>query len=171
MSYNTSKESSQYDKCNGVSDGTISIMWQETLFQYTCQKLKCPSNATYKPHVPTSTCAHMKQQSIYMPYGPTAIHNMIMNSGIHHFTLLAYAPEPTCPISDIHPTALLLFSTHRPHITAYTSPKIKLQLLITRLLPYMWYQKICPSNTTYIPHIPASSCAYIRQLCMFIYLI
>ena len=30
--YNTSNHSSQYDKCNTVIDGTISIMWQDTWY-------------------------------------------------------------------------------------------------------------------------------------------
>ena len=61
----------------------------------TYQKLICPSNATYKPQIPISSCAHMSAS-----YIPNGMNNVIMNTDIHTFTLLAYAPEiyiPHCP--------------------------------------------------------------------------
>ena len=38
---------------------------------------------------------------------------------------------------------------------------------ITKCVP----EKICPSNTTYMPHMPNTFCADIRQLCQYINLI
>ena len=47
--------------------------------------------------------------------------------------------------------------------------KNKLQLLITLLLPCMCSQQICPSNVTFMSHMPISSCADMRQLYPYIY--
>ena len=40
--YITPKQSSQHAKCNGVINGTISIMWQETCYCHMCQNLIFP---------------------------------------------------------------------------------------------------------------------------------
>ena len=66
-------------------------------------------------------------------------------------------------ISPIFPTALLLWSTYRPHVTAHTSPKKKnnkLQLSFTMLLPYMCHLQICPSNATYALYVNFFMCIY-----------
>ena len=38
------------------------------------------------------------------------------------------------------------------------------------LLPYVPTAQICPSNARYMPNIPITSCADIRQLCQYIFL-
>ena len=48
---------------------------------------------------------------------------------------------------------------------------IKLQPVISKLLPYMYKQQICHSNAIYMPHMPTHSCEDIRQLCQYICLI
>ena len=67
------------------------------LLPCTQQKLICPLNATYKPHMTISSCSpgHI-YVSVYASYKPTAINSVNMNSGIHTSTLLVYAPQQPC---------------------------------------------------------------------------
>ena len=57
----------QHDKCNGVIDGTINIMWQETCYCHVHSKsLICPSNVTYKPYMPITSHTHIRQLCQYI---------------------------------------------------------------------------------------------------------
>ena len=65
----------------------------------------------------------------------------------------------TSHITHRCPTALLLWSTYRPHIPGYTDSKENsiLQILITMLFPYLCQKQISPSYAT---HTNYSLCIY-----------
>ena len=117
------------------------------------QKLICPSNVTYKPQVPISSCTYIRQYvSIYTSsYEPNAINNVTRNTDIHvlhywHMPLNKYA----CDTITITTTTLLLWSTYRPHDSVHTNPKDdNMQQVLHTLLPNMYQKQICPSSATY----------------------
>ena len=126
-SYNPFQQTFQHDISNGV---TTSITREETCLPCMCQKLICPSNAKYKPHVPSTSCACMRQLYI-SSYGPTAINNVTRNTALHTIHIIGI-----CPQTNILPTShlLLQWSTCRSQITANISSEINLQQLFPTLL-------------------------------------
>ena len=97
-------------------------------------------------------------------------HGQIWNSYVHictSYELIARKSMYTCiphywhmplnkyayHITDVCPTALLLLSPYRPHITAYIHKKInELLHFFTKLLQNMCQQQMCPSNAKYMPY-------------------
>ena len=132
-------------------------------------KLICPLNAI---HVPISSL-HMRQLCQYICLIWTHCnpqceqeHWYICISNYLHMPLNKYAYH----IAHTCSTELKLWSTYRPHITAYISKRInnnKLQLLFTMLMPYVCQQQICPQ----LPCIQITSYADRRKLCLYIWLI
>ena len=60
------------------------------------------------------------------------------------------APDKyVCHIPHTCPTALLLWSTYKSHITIYTSPENSLQQEIHKLWPNMCQKQVGPSNAIY----------------------
>ena len=152
------------NKCTYKHNQVLSSVWQDML-QLPCkyQKLTHPSIAIYKPHMPISSCAHMRQlcQYIYLIIEPNAVNNVTRNTAYisdyckmplnknasHIIHIITY-------ITHIWPTALLLWSTYIPHITTYKSKK---QTNYNYFLPC--YNSICP-NTKYYPQM-----LYICHIC------
>ena len=96
------------------------------LLPYTCQKQICPSNATYKTHMPISSCVHMTQlcQYIYLIWTKSnqqcdQEHWYTYISNYWHMSLNIYVSHMT----HICPTALLLWSIYRPHSTGHAGLK------------------------------------------------
>ena len=133
------------------------------LLPCTCQKLMFPFNITCKPYMPIRSCAHMRQlcQYICIIYAHWNQHcdQKHWCTYISHYWYM-FLKKYSSHITEICPTALLLWSTYRLHITGHTNPKM--HLLLTMLYPYVCYQQLCPSSATYIPHMPISSWADIR---------
>ena len=65
-SYNTSKQSSSHNKCNGVIDGTINIIWQDSCYCHLQVKNYHVPQMLYIPHVPISSCTHVIELSQYI---------------------------------------------------------------------------------------------------------
>ena len=81
-------------------------------------KLICPSNSTYKPHVPITWCAHIWQLCQYICLIRTQCyqqcdqeHRCTYISHYWHMPFTRYA----CDYVHICPTVLLLWSTYRPN--------------------------------------------------------
>ena len=87
---------------------------------------------------------------------------------IHCSFFLVYASEQICLPHHTCPTALLLWSTYRPHITIQTSPK-KNPTIFSRYSTY--YCQICVRNiyASQMPHIQVSSCADMRHMSVYIH--
>ena len=132
------------------------------------------SNTSQMPNI-----GHMYQEahvyisdnyvSIYTLYELTAVNTVMTNTGYIHFTLLAYALEPICLP---HQTCLSHCTSKRLHIDPnllhiQVKQNNKLQLYLSR------YKHMCASNkyASQMPHMPITSCAGIRQLWQYIYLI
>ena len=153
------------NKWNGFTDSTISIM----LLLCTCQKLTCPSNATYKLQMAITSCPHMTLLCqyiclIWIHCNQQCEQELWYTFILHHWHMplnkYAYHTVHMCS------TTLLLQSTYIYHITLHISKKTA--TLFIMLLPHMCQQQICPSNATYMP---VRSCLCIRQLYHYIYLI
>ena len=69
--------------------------------------------------------------SVYAWYELNAINNVTSNSDVHTFDIIGIWPEQICLPHYTCPTALLLCSTYRSHITAHTSKKINPQEVAT----------------------------------------
>ena len=130
------------------------------LLQCICQKLRCLSNARYKPYVPISSCIHKTTMSVHVPYMTPAINNVTRKTYIHTFPIIGiYA----CDTAHICPTVLLLWPKYWCHITVHPSPK-GTPHTISKYVP----ETNMPSNTIYISHILITSCAYMRPLSRYI---
>ena len=86
------------------------------------------------------------------------------------FISLAYASEQICLqhctyMSHLTTTVVYIQNSH---FCTYQLKNSKLQLLMNLLLLYMCQQQKCPSNATYMPSIPAASCAHTKQLCQYV---
>ena len=61
-------------------------------------KTNMPPNTTHKPHMPISSCAHIRQlHSIHAPYEPNAISNVTWKTGIHTFHITGICPSTNMP--------------------------------------------------------------------------
>ena len=135
----------------------------------TWQKLICPSML----HI-NLICQklHVNIRHIYVSIYASYEHMAVVYI---YFTLLAYAPEqicmPHCTCVPLHCYCSLHIDPTLLHIQLHIQVKQNnQQLLFTMLLPHV-SQQICPSNATYMQHMPISSCVDIRQLCQYINLI
>ena len=85
-----------------------------------------------------------------------------------YFTLLSHAPEHICcHITQVCPSALVIYSTWTPYITANIG-QTKQWTATLSCYKNFCQQQIWPSNANYMPHI---LCAEMRQPCQYIYLI
>ena len=123
-----------------------------------CQEQICPQI----PHMPINSCKDMRQlfQYIYLIWihynqQYDLEHWYMYISHYWHMSLNKHAYH----IKHVCPTALILYSTCRPHITAPTRKKLKLFI----------YPDI--TNKKYIPqmlHMPITTCAHMRQLSVYL---
>ena len=134
------------------------------LFSYICQQQICPSNVTYVPFMPISLCADIGLLSIYLLYinspqskvSPQGLYTYI--SHYWHVVLKKY----TWHLSCVCPTALILYSTCRPHITANTGQNNnKLHLFYHTITIY-----VSTSNMPLTCHIYSIYATYIICTCM-----
>ena len=125
-----------------------------------CQKLKCPSNAIYKPHMPISSYAHETTMSVYMPYMSSMQSTMWPGTLAYiHFTLLAYDLVTLC-------------LSHCTYMSHYTSTVVYI------VTPYYCicksknpetfnYHNIAMNvptrNVLQMPQMPINSCAHERN--------
>ena len=111
--------------------------------------------------------------SIYTSYEFSAMSIVTRRTDIHAFHITGICPwtnkPPHCTYMYQCPVTVVYIQT--PHYHTYLSKIHKLHHLPTKLLQSMCQKQICPSNATYMPHIPIISCAYMKQLCQYIYLI
>ena len=132
------------------------------LWQYKCQKLTCTLQL---PHINQMCqlcqyiCLMSSMQSTFWSGTLIYIHftfwHMLLN-------------KCACDTGHIYPTALLLWSSYRPHITVYTSTKIE-TTMCNRYSKH--YCQICVRNK-YAPqmsHMQISSCSDVRQLCQYLH--
>ena len=90
---------------------------------------------------------------------------------IHIFDI-CHSNKYDCHIANMTHTAMRLIRDRDPTVFCMYLPKYsQLKQLLHALLPNMCQKQICPCNATYMLHMPISSCADIRQLCQYIYLI
>ena len=109
-----------------------------------CQQHICPSNATYMPHVPITSCTYIQHSlSIYTSQELNAINNMTKNTAIYTFHIIGI-----CPLTNM-PAAFHIY------MPLYYSCSL---------------HKECPLNVTYMLHMEVSPFEDTRQLCQFIYL-
>ena len=100
------------------------------LLPCTCQKLICPSNGTYKPHLQISSCAHRRQLCQYICFIQTYCNQQYDHK--HWYTYISHywhmsLNKYTSHTMHVCPTVQLLWFAYRPYIIAHTSPKKKQQ--------------------------------------------
>ena len=142
-------------------------MWNETCYCHVHVKGNMPSNSSYKPHVPISSCKHETPMSVYASYEPNEMKNVTRNIVIH-FTLLTYItgqiclPHHTC-MTQCTTTVVYIKIPHyctkksktTPHIIVQyvqkTNMPLKCHIYTTHASYFMWrYETIM---SLYIPHM------------------
>ena len=116
-----------------------------------CQQQTCTSNATYVQYMSISSCEHMRQLCQYIYHISTPHNqNVTANIGIHKISHYWHMPldKFSCHVTQVCPTALIMWSTYRVHITAHTSQKQQTATFI-----YLCYIYIC-ANNKYVHQIP-----------------
>ena len=123
-----------------------------------CQKLLWPSNATYNPHVPISSCTHMRQLCHHICFIRIICneqcdleHSYTYISYYCHMPLNKYAFD----IEYICPTVLLLWSIYRLTLLYI---QVQKQQSATGT-PHIIAKHVPETNMLLKCHMPITSCA------------
>ena len=141
-SYNTSKESSQHDKCKVVINGTISTMWQEACYFHVCVRKYYFPEMSHMSHMYRLVHVYIWDNyvSTYTSYEHNKINNLTRNTYMHTFHIIgiclwrnmtskSHIYGPLHYYHGLHIDSTLL------HIQVQKQKK--LHLIFTTLLPYM----------------------------------
>ena len=134
------------------------------------QKVLCMSNATYKPHIPISSCVHIKDKhvTIYASHEPTAIYNVIRNTAKHTFHINGTFPWTNIPgtlnmyvpvhcYCDLYRDSILLYAnaaTHIYHVIAIHVPTTispKNAIYASNFHMHIWCDNYVSIYTSYEP--------------------
>ena len=136
-------------------------MWQDTHYCHAHAKNWYGSQIPHISHICQSVHVHIwhTNMSTYASYEPNAISNVTRNTVMHIFHIIGIWTWTNMPVSlHICPTALLLWSTYRPHITVHTSQKICNRYSINYCQICAWH-----NHGPQIPHI-CNTCQLVHAL-------